>query len=69
MEVKFIQALTRSTQLFQGEYRNVRNSPHCPHACCVPPGKTEEEINKVIAWGKVSLENVALSLGKINEEG
>lgn len=69
MEVKFIQALTRSTQLFQGEYRNVRNSPHCPRACCVPPGKTEEEINKVIAWGEVSLENVALSLGKINEEG
>lgn len=31
---------------------NVRNPLHFPHAYRVPQGKAEEEINKVIAWGK-----------------
>lgn len=46
----------------------MRNPLHFPHAYRVPQGKAEEQINKVIAWGKY-LWRTWHCHWEINEEG
>lgn len=56
--------LHNSTKQIKQIETNVRNVLDSAHAYLVPQGKTKEEINKVTAWGEVSLEKMSLSVGE-----